>query len=187
MITTSVSLLERLRQPANRDAWNRFVELYTPLLFQCGRRLGLQDQDAADLAQDVLVLLIHKLPEFSYDPSRSFRGWLRTVTMNKWRENLRRAPVLGTDANSQLADAPAAPDLPEFEEAEYRAYVIRRTLEMLQREYPTLTWKAFWEYHVQGRDPAAVATELGLTVGSVYAAKSRVLSQLRQQLEGLLD
>src|SRR5271154_45229 len=96
MHTTSVSLLERLRQPAEQDAWNRFVHLYTPLLFAWADRAGLQSHDAADLVQDVFVLLLRKLPEFTYDSRQSFRGWLRTVALNKWRESRRRQPPLAS-------------------------------------------------------------------------------------------
>src|ERR1051326_2589927 len=87
MYTTSASLLQRLREPKPDTAWERFVRLYTPLLYYWGRRLGLQQDDAADLAQDVLLTLLEKLPEFSYE--HNFRGWLRTVTHNKWRDRLK--------------------------------------------------------------------------------------------------
>src|SRR5712692_822077 len=94
MNSTSVSLLEQLRNPAESKttgpAWERFVELYTPLLYYWARRLGLRDQDAADLVQDVFLVLVRKLPEFSYDRHKSFRAWLRTVTLNKWRERQRQ-------------------------------------------------------------------------------------------------
>jgi RNA polymerase sigma-70 factor (ECF subfamily) len=76
---TPVSPLDRLRQPGEADAWTRFVHLYTPLLFQWASRAGLREHDAADLVQDVLTLLVQKLPEFTYDPAKSFRGWLRTT------------------------------------------------------------------------------------------------------------
>ncbi len=90
MNTTSASLLERLRQPGQEEAWTRFVELYSPLIYYWGRRTGLQAQDASDLVQDVFTLLLKKLPEFEYDRKQSFRGWLRMVTRNKWKENRRR-------------------------------------------------------------------------------------------------
>ena len=73
----------RLKSPDNGLAWSRFVELYTPLIYFWARKCGLQSPDAADLVQDVLTLLVDKLPEFQYDRSGSFRGWLRTVTLNK--------------------------------------------------------------------------------------------------------
>jgi RNA polymerase sigma-70 factor (ECF subfamily) len=75
MNSTSVSLLERLRQPAAPEDWGRFVQLYTPLLYYWACRLGLQEQDAADLVQEVFTTLVQKLPEFAYEPDRSFRGW----------------------------------------------------------------------------------------------------------------
>jgi len=89
MHSTHVSLLERLRQPEAADAWERFVQLYTPLLLHWARKLGLPDHDAADLVQDVLLVLVRKLPEFQYQPGRTFRGWMRTVLINKWRDRPR--------------------------------------------------------------------------------------------------
>jgi RNA polymerase sigma-70 factor (ECF subfamily) len=87
---TSASLLERLRQPGQEQAWARLVELYTPLSYSWARRAGLQYQDAADLVQDVFAILVRKLPEFSYDKQRSFRAWLRTLLMHRWRDGRRR-------------------------------------------------------------------------------------------------
>src|SRR5258707_1223697 len=93
MHTTSPSLLDRLRDSAEQEAWNRFVKLYTPLLFFWARRLGLQDQDAADLVQDVFAVLVQKLPEFTYNRNQGFRRWLHTILNNKWRNQQRRHPV----------------------------------------------------------------------------------------------
>src|SRR6185369_6361079 len=87
MLSTSVTLLERVRKRDDQAAWERFVALYTPLLYRWAQRAGLADQDAADLVQDVLVLLMQELPNFEYDAARrNFRGWLKTVTINKCRE-----------------------------------------------------------------------------------------------------
>lgn len=78
MTKTPASLLERLRSSFDADAWTRFVALYTPLIYSWGRRVGLQDQDAVDLVQDVFATLIQVLPTFTYDQNKSFRRWLRT-------------------------------------------------------------------------------------------------------------
>jgi RNA polymerase sigma-70 factor (ECF subfamily) len=83
MHTTPPSLLERLRQPAEQQAWERFVELYTPLIYYWAHRVGLEGHDAADLVQDVFTVLVQKLPEFHYDPQKSFRSWLHTVTSTR--------------------------------------------------------------------------------------------------------
>lgn len=187
MYTTSVSLLERLRQPAAQEAWARFVDLYTPLLYTWARRLGLQDQDAADLVQDVFVLLVQKLPEFTYDRHKSFRAWLRTVTLNLLRNKRRRTVPSGEDAGVALSELVQPDHDVPFWEVEYRQYLVGRALEVMQAEFQPSTWKAFWEYVVCGRPAAPVAGELGLTVNAVYLARARVLSRLRQELQGLLD
>jgi RNA polymerase sigma-70 factor (ECF subfamily) len=187
MHSTPPSLLERLRRPGEEDAWDRFVQLYTPLLFHWARSVGLRDADAADLVQDVLVLLVRKLPEFTYDRHRSFRAWLRTVTLNKWREWRRRRPE-ATFENADALDAVAARDeMAAFEEAEYCRQLVQQALHALRDEFPQTTWEAFRLYAVEEQDADAVAAALGVSVGTVYAAKSRVLTRLRRELEGLLD
>src|SRR5262249_58188030 len=109
MHTTSASLLERLRQPAQQESWTLFVKLYTPLIFYWARRTGLKEEDAADLVQDVFTLLVKKMPEFQYAPGKSFRGWLRTVTLNKWRERQRR-PTVAVVGEGQGPEAAAQGD-----------------------------------------------------------------------------
>jgi RNA polymerase sigma-70 factor (ECF subfamily) len=181
-------LLQRLRQPGEEQAWQRFTELYTPLLYYWTRRLGLQPQDAADVVQEVFTVLVRKLPEFAYDRGKSFRNWLRTVTFNKWRDLLRRRIQAPQQAEEGALAAVVAPDTGDWVgEEEYRQHLIRRALEIMQAEFQPSTWKACWEYVVAERPAAEVAAELGISVGSVYVAKSRVLSRLRQELEGLLD
>jgi RNA polymerase sigma-70 factor (ECF subfamily) len=188
MHSTSASLLERLRQPRDNDAWTRFVHLYTPLLYYWLRRTGLQQDDAADLVQDVLLQLVHKLPAFTYDRTRSFRSWLRTVTLNKLRDRCkRRAPVpLGSD-DQALHEQPVPDEAALFAEEEYRAHLTARALELARAEFAPTTWKACWEHVVAGRPAAEVAVELGMTPGAVYAARFRVLARLRRELDGLLD
>jgi RNA polymerase sigma-70 factor (ECF subfamily) len=186
--TTSFSLLQQIVQAAPPAAWDRFVDLYTPLLYYWARRLGLQAEDAADLVQDVFMVLVRKLPEFSYDPARSFRGWLRTIVLNQWRMRRRRpvGPPLDP-CPPALAELPDRAEDDPFEEAEYRRHLAARALQLMQTDFQPSTWKACWECIVAGRPAADVAAELGLTAHAVRAAKFRVLCRLRQELEGLLD
>jgi RNA polymerase sigma-70 factor, ECF subfamily len=187
MHTTSVSLLERLRQPDAHAAWDRFVSLYTPLLYFWARCVGLQEPDAADLVQDVFAVLVQKLPEFHYDRSRSFRSWLHAVLLNKWRE-LRRRPSSAQPGSECLAGL-ANPDdeVAEFDDAEFRQHLLMRAMQLMQADFQPATWKACWEHVVCDRPAEEVARELRITVNAVYLAKSRVLRRLRQELEGLLD
>jgi RNA polymerase sigma-70 factor (ECF subfamily) len=184
MYTTSQSLLQRMGAAPQSEDWERFVRLYAPLLHRWAVRLGLQDQDAADLVQEVLLLLMRKLPEFRYEPGRSFRRWMHTVLKNKWRDRCktgRQLPLL-------QGDEPAAPaDTDDLEEREYRQYIVDRALRLMQANFEPTTWKACWETLINRRPAAQVAAELGITVNAVYLAKARVLSCLRQELHGLLD
>jgi RNA polymerase sigma-70 factor (ECF subfamily) len=185
MHSTPVSLLERLRKPTD-DAWSQFVRLYSPLLYAWAGRAGMQEADAADLVQDVLLLLLAKLPEFQHDPSRSFRAWLRTVTLNKWRERQRRA-VLPMSPNELPLDGVAGPDgSDEFWESDYRQHLVGEALKHMKDEFQPTTWKACWEHLAYGRSAADVGAELNLTPGAVRAATFRVLTRLRQHLAGML-
>jgi RNA polymerase sigma-70 factor (ECF subfamily) len=149
--------------------------------------MRLQPADAADLVQDVLVLLVNKLASFQYDQQRSFRAWLWTVTLNKFRENRRRSPPRAEANLSRLADLPVPDDALALWEQEYRQQVVARALEMMKTDFQPSTWKACWEYVVRGRPAAQVAAELEMTVGAVHAARFRVLARLRQELRGLLE
>jgi len=187
MHTTPVSLLERVRRLDERQAWDRFVDMYTPLLYYWACRMGMQESDAADLVQEVFIVLVAKLPEFVYDREKSFRGWLRTILTNKWRDKRRgRTAELPMQA-SRLADQAVAEESEAFWETEYRQQLVGRALELMQNGFHSNTWRACWEVVVCGRSAAEVAAELGISVDSVYAAKSRVLRRLRKELEGLLD
>lgn len=188
MDSTSASLLIRLQHPNEREAWDRFVRLYSPLMFHWARRVGMQAQDAADLVQDVLLALLHKLPEFRYDKQRSFRSWLRTVTMNQWRDRAKRRATRAVPGNdAQLGDVVGECPLDQLIETEYRQAVTGRALRLMQGEFQPRIWQACWQHTVEGRSAADVAAELGMTPGAVYAATCRVLGRLRQELDGLVD
>jgi RNA polymerase sigma-70 factor (ECF subfamily) len=188
MERTPASLLERLRHPGDAEAWARFVALYAPLIFSWGRRVGLQEQDADDLVQDVLLALVRALPGFHYDRHKSFRRWLRTVTLNKWRDRGKRRgtqPLPGGPNGLENLPSPEDPDA--FWDAEYRRHLAERALRVMQADFQPATWKACWEYVACGRPAAEVAAEVGLSTGAVYAASFRVLHRLRQELAGILD
>jgi RNA polymerase sigma-70 factor (ECF subfamily) len=190
MTGTPVSLLERLRQPDDHAAWDRFVALYTPLIFAWARQVGLQESDAADLVQDVFTLLIQKMPHFVHDRQGSFRAWLKTVTLNHWRANCRRAAnrMQGSGASTAPLPEPVATnELEAFWEAEYRQHLVGQALRIMKADFEPKTWQACWEMVVDDQPAALVAQKLGISVGTVYAAKCRVLARLRQELSGLVD
>ncbi len=183
MDSTSASLLERVRQRDDAAAWTRFVELYTPVIYGWARRLGLQEADAADLVQDVFAVLVQKMADFQYDPGQSFRAWLKTVALNKVRERARRAGAMRLIDDQDLA-ARAEPSL--WDE-EFRRDLLQRALQVMRHDFQPVTWQACWAVVVERRPAAQVATDLGISVGAVYAARFRVLARLRQELAGMLD
>jgi RNA polymerase sigma-70 factor, ECF subfamily len=188
MTSTSLSLLCRVRESRDADAWAHFVRLYTPLLFCWARRIGLPSADADDFVQDLLVHLLGKLSKFEHRGSGSFRAWLRTVAINHFRQRLRRhqlAPV-GGDTHALEAVAAAA-DSDPFWETEYREQLLARALKIMQAEFEPTTWQACWQRIVEDRPAAEVAHNLGLSEGAVYVYTGRVLRRLRQELDGLLD
>lgn len=188
MDTTPVSLLERVKDRSDQEAWARFVKLYTPLIYYWTRRCGLQEQDSADLTQEVFATLFQKLPEFQYDRHKSFRGWLRTLTLNHWRDLHKRVaarPVPGHDAG--LKELTVPDEVSVLEELEYRQRLVEQALQVMQTDFEPLTWRAFWEHGVNGRPAAEVAGELDLSLAAVYGARFRVITRLRQELKGLLD
>jgi RNA polymerase sigma-70 factor (ECF subfamily) len=188
MASTSTSLLKRLEKLEDKEAWDRFVSLYTPLIYYWARRAGLSNHDSADLVQDVMAVLVRKLPEFRYDPKKSFRGWLRTVTLNKWREKARRKslPTVET-GQSGLTNLAASDPSEEYWEQEYRQQLVSRAMQLLRSEFQPSTWEACWQYVVEGRRAEDVAAETGVSLWTVYSAKSRLLRRLREELDGMLD
>jgi RNA polymerase sigma-70 factor (ECF subfamily) len=188
MYSTSFTLLERVRQPGDRAAWDRLVALYTPFLYHCGLRLGLSEADTADAVQDVFLVLLDKLPKFQYQSSGSFRAWLRTVTCNKIRERFRKRRETAVGGSDPAFDDPLDPAEPDdLWNAEYNQYLAKRALEIMQAEFEPATWQAVWLTTVEGRRTADVAAELGITSNAVFVARSRVLRRLREELAGLLD
>jgi RNA polymerase sigma-70 factor (ECF subfamily) len=178
------SLLDRLRRDGSRQDWERFVDLYGPLLELWARRL-LPPDDAADLVQDVLLRVIQGLCSFTGAGDRSFLAWLRAVTLNRWRDLRRRAAVRPrTAGGAALAAVAGADDLAAGITPEDRDCLIRRALRIMQTDFEPTTWRACWERVAAGRPAAEVAAEFGVSVAVVYSATYRVIRRLRSELAG---
>jgi RNA polymerase sigma-70 factor (ECF subfamily) len=192
--STSRSLLERVKAD-DAAAWDRLVRLYAPLVLQWCRRWDLQDQDLADIFQEVFQAVARHIAGFRRERhGDTFRGWLRTITRNKVRDHFRRlsrepAGVGGTDAQLRLAELPADASVEEAgtSGAPVDHALFRLGLDMIRGEFAERTWQAFWATAVEGRPPKDVADELSMTPGAVRVAKCRVLQRLREELAGLLD
>lgn len=192
--TVGSSLLERLKVKSP-EAWRRLVYLFGPLVYQRCRRNGLQPADASDVFQEVFRAVAEDIGKFRRDGAGdTFRGWLWAITRNKladFRQRQRKQPQAtgGSDALEKLAQLPTGElaRLADPSEPETPGDLYQRALKLIRDEFQEPTWKAFWHVAVDGRVPADVADELGMSVNAVYIAKTRVLRRLREELGDLLD
>jgi RNA polymerase sigma-70 factor (ECF subfamily) len=187
MLTTSATLLDRLRQPNQPEAWARFVNLYTPLVLYWAQQQGFHLADAQDLAQEVLVKLVRQLPAYERGEGQTFRGWLFRVTINQCRDFRHRKATRALPGAAGLSLVCIPDTVSELEETEYRRLLVRRGLEIIRPDFGETTWAAFTRMMVEGRSAPNVAAELTMSVNAVYLARHRVLARLRQELDGLLD
>ena len=191
---TRYSLIVKLRDPADAGAWREFVALYQPLVYRLARRKGLQDADAHDLCQEVFRTVARAIERWDLDPARgSFRGWLSRITRNLLINFMTRRPYRlrgsGLTSVQELLEAQPAgdPSATAVFEAEYRRQLFRWAADEVKGEFTPSTWRAFWLTAVEGRAPAVAAAELGLSVGAVYIARSRVLARLKARINQLGD
>ncbi|MEM6778908.1 MAG: sigma-70 family RNA polymerase sigma factor [Planctomycetota bacterium] len=185
--STRVSLVTRLGDHEDHDAWAQFVDIYGPLIYRYGRRRGLQDSDAADLAQDVLREVSQAIVKFQYDPAIGrFRNWLfliaRRVLSRRFRNRDRSFRGSGDTASLQQLQELPDPHAEDLWEVEYRKHLFQWASEQVRSEFSENTWAAFWRTAVEGDSPADVAGALGLRVGSIYVARNRVMRRLRQRI-----
>jgi len=190
---TSRSLLARV-QADEAQAWERLVNLYAPLVLHWCRARGLQDQDAADVVQEVFRSVVAHVGGFRKERAAdTFRGWLRRITQNKLHDHFRRRGreargVGGSSGQERLAQLPgpepAGDDLAPDDEGE--RILFARALDLIRGEFAEQTWAAFWRTAVEGRAARDVAADLAMTPGAVRVAKCRVLHRLREELGDLM-
>jgi RNA polymerase sigma-70 factor (ECF subfamily) len=187
---TRPSLILRVRDVNDHAAWSQFVEIYTPLIFGYCRGRGLREGDAADVAQETMRAVVKAIGKFEYDPQRGkFRNWLLTVAQSKLHNYLaqrQRQPELAgaTTLEQKIEQASAAAQEYSWDAEYYRA-IFNWAAERIRGEFQASTWQAFWQTTIDQRDGKEVAKSLGLSVGAVYVAKSRVVARLKEQIQGV--
>jgi RNA polymerase sigma factor (sigma-70 family) len=187
---TRASLLVRIRDPHDKEAWRQFVEIYASVVYGFARKRGLQDADSADLMQEVLRVVALSAGRLDYDPQRgSFRGWLYTVTRNKiynflnGRKNHERGS--GDSAARERLEEQAVDhdDAATLWDQEYERRLFDWAAEQVRPDFQDATWQAFWQTAVEGKGAKEVGAGLGMSLGAVYVAKSRVLARLKEQIQ----
>jgi RNA polymerase sigma factor (sigma-70 family) len=187
---TRPSLLVRIRDPQDERAWGEFLEIYGPLVHRLARLRGFQDADANDLTQEVFRAVSSAIGGWDPDPELgSFRGWLfriaRNLMVNLLVSRRRHPPGTGdSDMKLWLESQPAPPgEESQLFDAEYKRQLFLWAADHVRPEFREQTWRAFWFTAVDGKPPKQAAEGLGLTVGAVYIARSRVLARLRAAIE----
>src|SRR5262245_7877165 len=159
-LTTRPSLLVRLRDGRDKEAWSEFVRLYAPLVYGYARKQRLRDADAADLVQDVLQQIALSMGQFRYDTSRGkFRSWLFKVTRNRlhtyWHANRKYNRASGDSAvQALLEQQPAENGDDGLWEREYQQRLLSVAVAQVRQEFEEVTWQAFWQTTYDGRTPS---------------------------------
>ena len=185
-------MIFRIRDAQDSVAWSEFVEIYGPFIYRYGLNRGLLDADAADLSQSVLIEVARCIDRFDYDHKLGrFRNWLVVIARSKLSNLKKKDAKLDVSGGSQalriLSERPADSELADNWQQEYREHLFHWAAEHVRNEIEDATWKAFWLTAAENRSPADVSKELGLKVGTVYVAKSRVLVRIRAKLSEVDD
>lgn len=189
---TRHSLILRLRDGRNQQAWAEFLEIYQPLILRLVRSRGLQDADAREVTQDVLLAVVAAIPNWDANPAKgSFRGWLSTITRNlvvNFLVRQSRHPRGSGDSDFArwLNEVPAADcNESKFFDLEQRRQFFQWAAIRVRGEVSESTWDAFQRTSIDRGDIAEVARDLGTTAGAIYVARSRVMKRLRECIEQL--
>jgi RNA polymerase sigma-70 factor (ECF subfamily) len=189
--STRVTLLHRLTQnPVDQLSWSEFVRLYGPAIRGWLVHWGLQEADAQDVTQNVLLRLTAKLPQFKYDPSRSFRAWLKTLTHHAWHDfvtesGYRNRGSGDTSILDLLQSMAAREDLAARVEAEFDKELLEAALVRARERVTATTWQAFKLTTLDGLPPQDVADKLAVRVSQVYLAKHRVQKLVQEEIRTL--
>jgi RNA polymerase sigma-70 factor (ECF subfamily) len=188
---TSPTLLGRLRQqPADQAAWSEFVERYARRIYAWSLQGQLQQADAEDVTQMVLARLAERMRTFAYDPTRSFRGWLRTLTRHAWSDfvTARQRPGRGSaDSSTEtcLHTLPARDDLVARLEEQFDQEVLDEATARVRLRVDPASWEAFRLIAIEGLSGGEAAHRLNRAVAAVFKARSRVQAMLRDEVARL--
>jgi RNA polymerase sigma factor (sigma-70 family) len=185
---TRASLLIRVRDPVDQAAWNEFDEIYRPIILRLARQKGMQEANADDVAQQVLMAVSKALEQRGHDPERAkFRTWLGRVAHNAILNALTRGKPDRGSGNSALRallsehESHSGPDS-DLLRLEYRREVFRWAARQVRKEFHQATWDAFWMTAVEGRAVEVVAEELAKSQGAIYTARSRVMRRIQEKV-----
>jgi RNA polymerase sigma-70 factor (ECF subfamily) len=183
---TRLSLIDGLKS-SDRDAWDRLIQLYKPLLRHWTQKFGMGQQDFKDVEQEVYRVVVAKIATFQLgERLGSFRAWLRGIVRNICLERSRAAnengrAVGGTDATAMMRELPDH-STDEDDPTELVAELLRRTISLVRSEFSDRDWQVFERLTFEDKSAGEVAAELELSVANVRKIKSRIYRRLREEL-----
>ena len=187
---TRLSLLAKLHRREDAEAWFEFVSIYQPLIMEFCRRRGMQYADATDVTQEVMTRVSQEIGRYRHGQERAtFRGWLHRITRNLVFDRFRRAKrdLLAQAGGEGLSDVVSESDPTPEESAEFqtgfRQHMFALVAEIVRKQVQPQTWEAFWRTEVERIPADEAASNLGMTRGAVYVAKSRVLARMRKEVQ----
>ena len=184
---TRPTLLRRLRNSRDQEAWQTFKDVYGPLIYDYCRRRGLQEADAQDLTQEVLFRVSQSMQRFDYQPERGhFRAWLGKLVRNELWRFLKNGPAEIPAQEIKPVDEETTELDPEWVDT-FQQHLLRTALMVARSKFEENTWHAFERQWQQGHPPAEVARDLGMSIEAVYMAKARVLKRLQQEVLELAE
>lgn len=180
--TTRLSLLVRLKDTADHAAWEEFVSIYQPAIYRFARQRGLQQADAQDLAQNVLVAVAERIGDWEPDNDRArFRTWLSRVASNQTITMFRRRKPDAARGGTTAVAALSRQEDPTTElELHCRREMFRALARKVRAEFEEASWQAFWMTAVEGASVEEAARSLGRSAGAVYTARSRIIRRLQE-------
>ena len=186
---TRPTLLFRLKD-RDQGAWEEFVELYTPMLYGYCTRRGLSEADAADVVQEMMRSISMAMDRFDYDRGKGkFRSWLFTVAHSKlcrfFKTKGRRPSTAGDTRMMEFINEQPSEEEERDWDLGYKRRLFQWAAERVKKRVAPNTWEAFWRVSMNEEPVEEVVEALGMSTGSVYVAKSRVIVALRQELESI--
>jgi RNA polymerase sigma-70 factor (ECF subfamily) len=184
--STSWTLLRKICAPASdASAWEVFARRYGPAVFRWCRQWGLQEADADDVTQDVLLKLVEHMKKFEYDPRRSFRKWLKMVAYHAWAKAVADRSRTRAEAEGVLDHIEAREDLVARLEEEYDRELLDLAMVRVAQRVEQHTWEAFRFLALEGLSGAEAAKRLNMRVATVYVARSKVQRMIREQMRAV--
>ena len=188
---TSASLILKVANQRDFEAWNRFSSIYEPLVYRIALAKGLQTADAEDLVQEVMTRVARSVGKWEPDSGKgTFRGWISTIARNLVVDFLRRktrTPVTSdrTEIRKLVEGVSDTENELEYFDREYERQLFINASNDIRGYFAQSTWQAFWETAVKNEPIARVANRLGMSPGAIYVARSRVMSRLKRRIQAI--